>query len=144
MANADTNAIINAYLQAQTALTDIVGTGIYCPRLPEGADLPAVSYFTRGGLSNPHIPGMPSVSVQFDCWAEQIGTVSGTIGARAVYNALQFVLQGIQNQKVTIDGSDYYIKLCVEEVSGQDLVDQQIITYFKVMAFYSFLIAAIT
>jgi len=144
MAIEDTNAIINTYLKAQTTLTDIVSARIYAGRMPENATLPAVSYATRGGTSNPHLPGMVTVSVQFDCWAEQVGTVSGPIGARAVYNALQYCLQGIQNKKVTVGGSDYYIKLCREEVAGQDLMDQEIITHFKVLSFYQFQIAAIT
>ncbi len=108
MALADTNAIIRAYLATDAGLAAIVGTRIYCPRLPENATLPAVGFFTRGGLSNPYIPGLPSPSVQFDCWADKPD------GARRVYGALYTALQGIQNISVAVpsvvigtDSNDY-------------------------------------
>ncbi|GAI07577.1 unnamed protein product, partial [marine sediment metagenome] len=88
---ADSNSIIRAYLATQATLTGLVGTRIYCPRLPENTTLPAVSFFTRGGTSTPYIPGMPEPSVQFDCWADN------PMEARKVYDALYGSLQGIQN-----------------------------------------------
>ncbi len=104
----DTNSIIRAYLATRVALTGLVGTRIYCPRLPENATLPAVSFFTRGGTSTPYIPGMPEPSVQFDCWADD------PIEARKVYRALYDNLQGIQNISVAsparvigTDSNDY-------------------------------------
>jgi len=108
----DTNAVIRAYLAADTTLAALVGTRIYCPRLPENATLPAVGFFTRGGTSTPYIPDMPSPSVQFDCWADS------PIGARRVYAALYRALQGIQNVSVAVpdvvigtDGNDYECSL---------------------------------
>ena len=90
MSVADINAIIRAYLITQTALTALVGTRIYCPRLPEKATLPAISFFTRGGTSTPYIPGIPEPSVQFDCWATdtEVGgvVVKGSNTARNIYN----------------------------------------------------------
>lgn len=87
----DTNSIIRAYLASGVGVTAplvaLVGTRIYCPRLPENAVLPAVGFFTRGGTSNPHIPDLPSPSVQFDCWA------TTPIIARQVYRALYDALQ---------------------------------------------------
>ena len=104
----DTNSIVRTYLATQTVLTTLVGARIYCPRLPENATLPAVSFFTRGGLSTPYIPGMPEPSVQFDCWADN------PIEARKVYRALYDSLQGIQNISVVspalvigTDSNDY-------------------------------------
>ena len=104
----DTNAIVRAYLVTQATLTGLVGARIYCPRLPENATLPAVSFFSRGGTSTPYIPGMPEPSVQFDCWADN------SMESRKVYDALYGSLQGIQNISVAVpacvvgtDANDY-------------------------------------
>ena len=115
----DVNAIIRDYLITQTELTDLVGGAtprIYCPRLPENTTLPAISFFTRGGLTNPHIEKIVSPSVQFDCWADN------AIDAREVYRALFSALQGIQ--MVTV--GSYSILSAREEVQGQDLVDVEL------------------
>ena len=130
----DTNAIIRAYLVAQDALTAIVGTRIYCPRLPERATLPAIGFFVRGGFSTPYIPGLVTPSVQFDCWA------NSPIGARAVYGALYDALQGAQNRSVTIDATTYYILSAREDVQGQDLQDIDILSYYRVLALFSIMI----
>jgi len=134
--NEDTNAIIRAYLVAQTALTDVVDQKIFIPRLPENTVLPAIGFFTRGGTSHPYIPGLLSPSVQFDCWADD------PIEAREVYRALYDVLQGIQNQTVTVGGADYSILSAIEEVQGQDLVDSDIQGYFRTLTFFSIMIRA--
>jgi len=123
----DTNSIIRAYLAADTALAALVGTRIYCPRLPENATLPAIGFITRGGSANPYIPDMPNPSVQFDCWA------GNPIDAREVYRALYDALQGIQNIAV---GSNYILS-AIEEGQGQDLVDVEIPNYFRVLTFFS-------
>jgi len=144
--NEDTNKIIRNYLAGQTTLTDIVDDRIYCPRLPEGATLPAVGFFTRGGSSTPYIPGLVTPSVQFDCWAENVEVAGvetrGDITARQVYRALYDVLQGIQNQAVVVDGTTYYIESAIEEVQGQDLQDVDVPTYFRVLAQFSIMIKA--
>lgn len=142
--NEDTNEIIREFLVNRATLTGVVGTRIYTPRLIEKATLPAVSFFTRGGSSTPYIPGIVTPSVQFDCWAKDIAGTSGPIGARAVYNALYDVLQGIQMQTVTVGGTDYKILSAIEEVQGMDLVDSEILTYFKVLTFFSIMITATT
>lgn len=139
MAIPDTNSIIREYLITSATLTDpliaLVADRVYCPRLPENADLPAVSFFTRGGSSTPYIPDMPAPSVQFDCWA------GNPIDARKVYHALYDALQGIQNVIVTLDGTDYKIKSAIEEVQGQDLVDTEIPNYFHVLTFFEIMIS---
>ncbi len=136
MAIGDVNAIIRSYLTTSSTLVDpliaLVAARIYCPRLPENATLPAVSFFTRGGTSTPYIPGIPEPSVQFDCWAEN------PIDAREVYRALYDALQGIQN--VTVGA--YQIMSAIEEVQGQDLVDVEIPNYFRVLTFFSIMIRA--
>ena len=134
MAIADTNSIIRAYLATCGTLTTLLATvdSIYCPRLPENAILPAVSFFTRGGSSTPYIPGILSPSVQFDCWADN------PIDAREVYRALYDNLQGIQDQTV----GAYKILSAIEEVQGQDLVDVEIPNYFRVLTFFSVMIRA--
>ena len=134
--NEDTNTIIRTFLLDQTTLTDVVSTRIHCPRLPENATLPALSFFTRGGTSTPYIKGIPEPSVQFDCWG------STSINAREVYRALYDVLQGIQREVVSVSGSDYIIWSAIEEVQGQDLVDIEIQNYFRVLTFFSMMIRA--
>jgi len=126
----DTNAIIKSYLATDAALTALVSTRIYCPRLPENATLPAIGFFTRGGTSTPYIPEIPEPSVQFDCWA------SSPIMARQVYRALYDALQGIQNVKV---GSSYILS-ARDEVQGQDLIDESIPNYFRVLTFFEIMI----
>jgi len=126
----DTNAIIKSYLATDAALTALVSTRIYCPRLPENATLPAIGFFTRGGTSTPYIPEIPEPSVQFDCWA------SSPIMARQVYRALYDALQGIQNVKV---GSSYILS-AREEVQGQDLVDSEVQGYFRVLTFFEVMV----
>ena len=132
MAVADVNAIIQTYLLTATSLVALVVDRIYCPRLPEKATLPAVSYFVRGGSSTPYIPGIVEPSVQFDCWA------ANPIDAREVYRALYDNLQGIQN--ITV--GSYQIMSAIEEVQGQDLVDVEIPNYFRVMTFFSIMVRA--
>lgn len=137
----DSNKIIRAYLVTQATLTALVGGAtprIYCPRLPENADLPAVSFFTRGGISNPHIEKIVNPSVQIQCWADS------PIGARKVYDALFTVLQGIQMTNVVVGGTTYAILSAIEEVQGQDLVDVEIPNYFNVLSFFEFMIRADT
>jgi len=134
----DTNAVIRSYLTTSSTKVDpliaLVSDQIYCPRLKENATLPAVSYFTRGGTSNPHIEKIVSPSVQFNCWADN------PIDAREVYRALFNALQGIQMVKV----GSYYIMSAIEEVQGQDLVDVDIPNYFSVLVFYEIMVRADT
>ena len=141
--NEDTNAILRAFLVAQTTLTDVVDERIYCPRLPQNATLPALGFFVRGGVSTPYIPGIITPSVQFDCWADN------PIEAREVYRALYDILQGIQNQQVLYPFPlvfpivfYYRIMSAIEEVQGQDLVDVEIPNHFRVLAFFSFMMRA--
>ena len=138
MAIEDSNRIIKDYLLACGSLTPLLATvtSIYCPRLPENAALPAVSFFTRGGVNNPYIPGMLEPSVQFDCWA---GT---PIAARKIYRALYDNLQGIQGKVVTVGPPSEIIWSAIEEVQGQDLVDVEIPNYFRTLVFFRFVIKA--
>ena len=142
----DTNQVLYKYLTTASVATDpllaLVGAhGIYCPRAPENADLPNVTFFTRGGISTPYIPDLPSPSVQFDCWAKDVEvggviTEKGSIIAREVYRALYNALQGIQN--VEVDSN--VILSAIEEVQGQDLVDTDIPGRFRVLTFFSIMI----
>jgi len=138
MALMDTNAVILKYLSTASAATNpllaLVQAGgvtrIYCPRAPENAVLPNVTYFTRGGTSTPYIPDKPLPSVQFDCWADD------PIEARNIYRKLYDALQGIQNVNVTIGMVTYVIQSAREEVQGQDLVDTDIPGRFRVLTFF--------
>lgn len=138
MAIANTNSIIRAYLVTCGTLTGVLADAdsIYCPRLPENATLPAVSFFTRGGVSTPYIPGLLSPSVQFDCWADN------PITARDVYNKLYDNLQGIQDTTVSVSGTDYKILSAIEEVQGQDLQDADIPQYYRVLTYFRVMIRA--
>ena len=136
MAIVDTNTVIRTYLVACTSLTDLIGTKVYVPRLHENAILPAISFKTVGGDTNPHIPPWLRPSVQFFCWADSF------MGARAVYRALYDNLQGIERQVVAVGGTDYIIWSAEEESQGQDLVDEEIPEYFKVLTFFTFDIKA--
>jgi len=134
MAITDTTAILRAHLITVSALTAVVPAArIQTPSLMENTELPALGFFVRGGISNPHIPPLPAPSVQFDCWG------STPIEARSVYNVLYDALQGLQGQSVTYPagGSDVYrIASAVEETTGQDLQDVDIPTYYRVLTFF--------
>jgi len=124
----DTNSIVRSYLIADAGIIAFFAPDaprIYCPRLPEGAILPAIGFFTRGGSSTPYIPDMPSPSVQFDCWADS------SIVARELYRKLYDALQGIQMVAVGAN----MIKSAREEVQGVDMVDE-IPNYFRVLSFF--------
>ncbi|MBT9164022.1 MAG: hypothetical protein DDT23_00011 [candidate division WS2 bacterium] len=127
----DVNAIFRAYLVTQPEVTRLVGTRIYCPRLPENATLPAIGYFVRGGPSgNPHIPPLLTPSFQVDCWADSLPR------AREVYRAVYSALQGIQDVIITVGGINYRILSAREEVQGQDLIENEIPNYSRVLTFF--------
>ena len=130
----DTNTLIRTYLMTSSTTNDpliaLIAARLYCPRLPENATLPAVSFFTRGGSSDPNVVHIFSPSVQFDCWADD------PIEARSIYRVLFGALQGLDNADVTIDGTTYYITKAREEVHGYDVVDLVIPNYFRVITFY--------
>ena len=135
MSLVDTNRLIRTYLLTPSVLADplilLIVDRLYCPRLPEKATLPAISYLSRGGSSDPNFPKYASPSVQFDCWADN------PIDARKVYRALYDALQGLVSVAIVIDGTTYYVMKVREEVHGQDLVDVEIPNYFRVLTFYS-------
>ena len=126
----DTNSVLRAFLAANAGIIALVGTRIYCPRLPENCDLPAIDFFTRGGTSTPYIPPIVSPSVQIDCWADD------PIEAREVYRAVYDALQGIQNETV---GSNEILS-AREEVQGQDLQDVDVPGYFRVLSFWEVMV----
>ena len=130
----DINAIVRTYLTTASALADpfiaLVAERIYCPRAPENATLPNVTFFTRGGRSTPYIPDLPSPSLQFDCWADD------PIEAREIYRSLYDALQGVQN--VAVDSNT--ILSAIEEVQGQDLVDTDIPGRFRVLSFWEIMV----
>jgi len=130
----NTNTIIRTYLTTASALANpfiaLIGDRIYSPRAPEGATLPNVTFFTRGGRSTPYIPDLVSPSKQFDCWADD------PIEARVIYGVLYDALQGIQNVVV---GSNTILS-AIEEVQGQDLVDTEISGRFRVLSFWEIMV----
>ncbi len=135
---ADSNAIVREYLASNTkaaTLQALVGARIITPRLSQDTALPALGFRTAGGPSSPYIPGIVEPSIQFDCWDDN------AIGSRAVYNALYDALQGMERTAVIVDGTTYYILSAIEEVQGQDVIeDVGIPEYFRVLAFFRFMI----
>jgi len=128
----DTNILIRDYLISKTELTDLVEQRIYAANpIPENIDLPAITFFTRGGTSLPSVPIIVSPSIQFSCWADN------PIEARKIYRALYDVLNGLGNAEIIIDGTKYYITAVTEEVQGQDIQDTEIQGYWRVLTFYS-------
>lgn len=128
----DTNLVVRDYLISRTDLTDLVSNKIYAANpLPENVELPAISFFTRGGTSIPSVPTVVIPSVQFSCWADD------PIEARKIYRVLYDELNGLYDATVTIDGTIYHITRAVEEVQGQDIQDTDIPGYWKVLTFYS-------
>jgi len=131
----DVNKILRVYLGAQASLTAIVGSRIYCPRLPEGATLPALAFFVRGGISNPYTRALVSPSFQLDCWGQN------PIEARSLYQALYDVFQGIGGYynasiPVVVGATTYYILSAQEEVQGQDLQEIDPPNYHRVLSFF--------
>ena len=130
----DANAVLRKYLAADPGLIAVVGTKIFCPRIPEKTVLPALGFFIRGGTSTPYIPPIPEPSYQFDCWG------TSPIQARLVYSALYAALQGIQNVAVVIGADTYYIKSAIEEVQGMDVQDVEYPNYHRVITFFRVMI----
>ena len=132
----DSNQIIRAYLVTQPLLTALIGgvnPRIYCPRLPDNVTLPAISFNTRGGMSNATRTNTIIPSVQFTCWDDD------PIDARVIYNKLYDALQGIQYTLVVVGLNTYYILGAEEEVIGQDIQDE-VPGYFKVLTFFQIMI----
>ncbi len=131
----DTNMVILNYLRT-SGLEAAVGGRIYCPRLPEKATLPAISFFTRGGSALP-IKGVDvSPSIQFDCWADN------PIEARDLYGILFEFLQGTGGYytasiAVTVGADTAYIREIHEESHGQDIRDIDLPNLYSVRAFFS-------
>lgn len=125
------NSIIITYLLGEANITGLVGTQIFCPRIPEGESLPAISFFCRGGPSgSKYVSPDTDGSFQFDCWADD------PLEARNIYIQLRESLHGVENQTVTISGHDYKLLGAELEVPGIDEVDIDIPEYFKTRAFF--------
>ena len=129
----DSNVVIRTYLLTQ-AVAALVANRIYCPRAPENAEVPNITFFTRSGRSTPYIPDLATASKQIDCWADD------PLEARTIYGSLYDALQGIQNVPVDVDGTTYHIASAIEEVHGQDLVDTDIPGRFRVLSFWEIII----
>ena len=131
----DTNAIVLTYLRT-SGLEAAVGGRIFCPRLPEGTSLPAISFFTRGGSALPIKGADVSPSIQFDCWADN------PIEARDLYGVLFEFLQGTGGYytasiAVTVGADTAHILEAHEEVHGQDIRDIDLPKLFSVRAFFT-------
>ncbi len=126
----DPIAIMHQYLSDQLPLMDLCSGGIYSPRLPSTKSPPALAFFIRGGTSNPHIPPTPSPSFQFDCLADDPRE------AYKIYRELYDTIQGLQNETVTVAGTDYRIMSVVEEVQGQQIQPVDPKDYHRVLGLF--------
>jgi len=130
----DTNAVIRSYLASDAGIVAIVGTRIHCPRLPEGCDLPALGFFTRGGSALQYHPEVVTPSIQLDCSADPPRE------ARSLYGAVYDAAHAHWGYTVTIDGVTYTINSMQEEVHGQDMMDVDgggsFTGYWRVLTFY--------
>jgi hypothetical protein len=127
----DTNAILRAFLMAQTNLTDLVGERIYVGKLPERAAPPALTFVTSGGRNDTAIEIFVEPSVQFNCWAHD------PIAARRVYRVLYDTLFPVVNQPVTVDGKVYNVLWAREETHGVDLQDPDAPGYYCVLTYWA-------
>ena len=128
----DENVVVREYLIAMPAIAALVGARVYAANpLPENATLPCISFFIRGGSSNPDVPSITVPSFEFNCWAND------PIEARSIYRALYDELNGLYDGNVTIDGIVYWIWRAMEESHGQDIQDTDIPGLWKTMAFFA-------
>lgn len=128
MATIDVNTHFRVYLAAQAGLTALVGTRIYCPRIPEGAALPALAFFVRGGHKIQSVPTVFPPSFQVDCWGSTL------IAAREVYGALCDCLEA--HWAFPVPGHSEYILSAYEEGFGQDMPEEYV-GYWRVLSFWS-------
>lgn len=131
MGLADTNSILRAWLVAQTSLTNLVNTRIYCGKLPEGATLPAITFVTNGGQADETIATFPEASIQFNCWADD------PIEARQIYRALYDALYPLLRESVTVGTNTYYILWTQETTHGIDLQDPDIPNYYRILSYWT-------
>jgi hypothetical protein len=113
----DTNAVLIEYLRAtSTSLYTLVGTRIYCPRIPAAFAnaQPALEVMRRGGSSKRE-HSEHSCSFQIKCY----GGSANYGDAEAVYRALYDRLQNAQGQNTTSGN----IMMCREEFMGQSIFD---------------------
>ena len=129
----DTNAVLRTYLLTQPCAI-LVTNRIYCPRAPQDAAVPNITFFTRGGRGTPYIPDLPYPSVQIDVWA------ADPLTARTIYISMHKSLQGLQNQVVAIGADTFHISSAIEEVHGQDLVDVDIPNRFRVLSYWEIIV----
>ena len=113
----DTNAILCQHLKtAGSGLYALVGTRIYCPRVPAGFTntAAALEVMRRTGTSKREHE-MHEVSFQIKCF----GGTNSHASAEAVYRALWDRIHGAEGVTVT----DGFIIQAFEDVSGQSLFD---------------------
>lgn len=74
---ADAGSSLRAYLLTKTAITTIVGQRIYCDVLPQGATLPAITFY-RISTVRDHTIGdctrLAHARFQIDCWSNSRST----------------------------------------------------------------------
>ena len=88
------------HLSGVAALVDLIGNRIYPMHLPEGVDMPAITYQRISGnrmRSHSGPSGTANPRYTFTCWAETYG------GAKAVADQLRFILDGFNGAMGGVD-----------------------------------------
>jgi hypothetical protein len=120
----DTNILIRNWLLASTAITSLLGTNanssVYCgPDLPEHFDPslgPAIQIVGSGGIPQTDFQSFVDDIKTVKVWAD----VENYIEARAVYCAIQDLLNGATNQSFGMLG---LVTRCMEVTAPQDSSD---------------------
>ncbi len=84
-------ADLRTHLLAQASITALIGARLYPQQLPQGTELPAVTYQRIAGQSlidHEGAAGIGRARIQLDCWGESYGA------AAALADTLRLALSG--------------------------------------------------
>lgn len=119
----DSNEVVRAFLVAQPEIQAVVDQRVFCPRIPEDSELPAIGLHTAAGHGLEKLPEVFSASVQIDCWASTL------MEAREVYRTVYDVMQwrwGLTS------GASTLLSI-YEETHGQDMPEEPL-HYWRVLS----------
>jgi hypothetical protein len=126
----DPNKAVRTWLMANTTITDLVGSRIFCGVLPQSysaeKDGLAITVKVRGGSAHEYVP-LIRPSMQIECWGESLQYES----VRELYAKVYDALHGYN----MISVGDTVILSSIEEVEGQDSTDPDT-GWASVVSFY--------
>ena len=86
------------YVLADPTVAALIGTRMYPVAMPQKVGLPAVSYQTVGGISQPvmlHDDNLPMTRLQVDCWALSFSTAQAVDQAiRSLFHNFEMTIMG--------------------------------------------------